>query len=274
MTRGSLKGRFGVLGGYTIAYLIFIYLPVVLLPIFSFNDSIYVAFPFKGLTLRWWQQMVSQHSMLNALVNSIQVAVPVAMLSTTLGILAAKSLTRYHMFGKPVVTGFFMLPLVIPFLILAIALLVVLNFAGVPLSLWTVGLAHIVICLPFAVFVLISRLEGFDRHIEEASLDLGETPWMTFWRVTLPIAFPGLMASLLLTFTISFDEFLLAFFLVGSEPTLPLYIWSQLRFPAKLPAVLALGSAILAVSCLLVATAERLRRQGAMPAGAESAADG
>ncbi len=267
------KARFGVLGGYTVVYLIFIYLPVVLLPIFSFNDSIYVAFPFKGFTLRWWEEMLTQRSILNAMLNSIKVALPVCLLSTAFGVLAAKAFTRYRMFGAKALTGFFMLPLVIPFLILAIALLVVLNFVGIPLSLLTVGLAHMVICIPFSVFVLISRLEGFDKHIEEAALDLGETPWMTFWRVTFPIALPGVVASLLLTFTISFDEFLLAFFLVGSEPTLPLHIWSQLRFPAKLPAVLALGSAILAASCLLVAIAERLRRQGAMPTRAEGTPD-
>ncbi len=97
---------------------------------------------------------------------------------------------------------------------------------------------------------------------------------MTFWRVTFPIALPGVVASLLLTFTISFDEFLLAFFLAGNEPTLPLHIWSQLRFPAKLPAVLALGSAILFVSILLVTVAERLRRRGTIPATSEDARDG
>jgi spermidine/putrescine transport system permease protein len=107
-------------------------------------------------------------------------------------------------------------------------------------------------------------MESFDRSIEEAALDLGETPWMTFWRVTFPVAMPGIIASLLLTFTISFDEFLLAFFLTGDASTLPIYIWSQLRFPAKLPAVLALGSAILVVTFAIVIIAEWLRGNGAV----------
>jgi spermidine/putrescine transport system permease protein len=248
---------------YTVIYLVFIYLPVALLPVFSFNDAIYVAFPMKGFTLRWWEEMIQQTGMLRALRNSFMVAVPVCLISTTLGMCAAKALTSYRLIGARALTGLFALPLVIPFIILGIALLIAFNSYGLDLSLWTVGIGHVLICVPFSLFVLMSRLEGFDRSLEEASLDLGETPWMTFWRVTFPVALPGVVASLLLTFTISFDEFLLAFFLTGNESTLPIYIWSQLRFPAKLPAVLALGSAILVVTFALVTLAERLRRQGA-----------
>jgi len=110
--------------------------------------------------------------------------------------------------------------------------------------------------------VLISRMEGFDNSLEEAALDLGESGWMTFWRVTFPIVLPGIVASLLLTFTISFDEFVLAFFLSSTDPTLPLYIWSSLRFPTKLPAVLALGASIFVISFFVVSFAEWLRRRG------------
>jgi spermidine/putrescine transport system permease protein len=112
------------------------------------------------------------------------------------------------------------------------------------------------------MLVMISRLEGFDKNLEEASLDLGEGAWMTFWRVTFPLAIPGIIASLLLSFTISFDEFILAFFLAGTDVTLPVYIWSQLRFPAKLPSVLALGACILVASFVVVSFAEWFRRRG------------
>jgi spermidine/putrescine transport system permease protein len=124
--------------------------------------------------------------------------------------------------------------------------------------------------MPFSMLVMISRLEGFDKGLEEAAQDLGETPWMTFWRVTFPIALPGIVASLLLCFTISFDEFLLAFFLSGDEPTLPVYIWSQLRFPTKLPNVLALGSCILLLSVVIVVLAEWFRRIGVSPSVEET----
>jgi spermidine/putrescine transport system permease protein len=112
---------------------------------------------------------------------------------------------------------------------------------------------------------MISRLEGFDRNLEEAAADLGLNPWQTFWRVTFPLSWPGIMASLLLCFSASFDEYVIAAFLTGNETTLPVFIFSQLRFPQKLPGVLALGSCILIGSILMVTLAERLRRKGLQP---------
>lgn len=247
---------------YAVAYLAFLYVPVLLLPLFSFNESIYIAFPLKGFTLQWYEQMATSPALIAALGNSLKVAGVVAVVSTILGTLAAKAVTRYRMPGKGPVVGFILVPLVIPGIILGIALLVLANFLGVPLSLLTIGVAHTLISVPLAMLVMMSRLEGFDKNLEEASLDLGENGWCTFWRVTFPLALPGFVASLLLTFTESFDEFILAFFLAGNEATLPIYIWSQLRFPSKLPSVLALGAAILMFSFFIVTFAEWLRRRG------------
>ena len=246
---------------YTVLYLLFIYLPVLLLPLFSFNDGIYVAFPMKGFTTQWWAEMVQQEGLHRALWNSFRVALPVSVISTIFGICGAKALSVRSLSGAKFFTGLFTLPLVIPFIVLAISLLIAFNKSGIGLSLFSVGVGHTVICVPFSLFVLMSRLESFDSSVEEAAMDLGETRWMTFWRVTFPLILPGVVASLLLTFTISFDEFLLAFFLTGNESTLPLYIFSQLRFPAKLPAVLALGSAILVATFFIVVLAEYLRRK-------------
>jgi spermidine/putrescine transport system permease protein len=139
---------------------------------------------------------------------------------------------------------------------------------GLPLSLTAVTAGHVMLCTPFATAVLISRLEGFDRALEEASRDLGEGAWGTFRRVTLPLAAPGIVASLLLCFTISFDEFVLAFFLSGTDQTLPVFLYSQLRFPQRLPQTLALGTLILAASTVVVVEAEWLRRRGARGASA------
>jgi spermidine/putrescine transport system permease protein len=158
--------------------------------------------------------------------------------------------------------AFTSLPLFIPDIVLGISLLILLNAVGVPLSLLTVIAGHALICIPFAITVLMSRFEGFDRSLEEASLDLGENGWMTFWRVTFPLALPGIISSLLLTFIVSFDEFLIAYFLAGDEATLPIYIWGQLRFPYKLPAVLALGALILIASAVVVVLAEWVRSHG------------
>jgi spermidine/putrescine transport system permease protein len=121
--------------------------------------------------------------------------------------------------------------------------------------------------IPFSIAVLSSSFEGFDRSLEEASLDLGEGPAGTFFRVTLPIVAPGILSSLLITFTISLDEFIVAFFLTGTESTLPIYIWSQLRFTAKLPHVLALGSVLLLASFVLLSVAEVLRQRAAKRVG-------
>jgi spermidine/putrescine transport system permease protein len=247
---------------FAIAYLLFLYVPVLLLPVFSFNDSIFITFPLKGFTTKWYAQMLADEGMINALVASLQVGVIVAIIATMLGLLGAKAVTRYRMPGQGAVTAMIMLPLFIPEIILGISLLILINWIELPLSLVTVAIGHVMLCTPFAMAVLTSRLEGFDRSLEEASMDLGETPWMTFWRVTFPLAAPGIISSLLLTFIVSFDEFLLSFFLSGLQPTLPVYIWSQLRFPAKLPGVLAMGALILISSCLLVVVAEWVRQLG------------
>src|SRR5437868_11045763 len=201
--------------------------------------------------------------MLHALANSLKVGLVTALLATLLGLLAAKAVTQYRIRGAAAALGFISLPLFIPDIVLGISLLLLLGAAGWPLSLAAVVLGHLLVCMPFALTVLIARFEGFDKNLEEASADLGEDGWMTFWRVTFPLMLPGITASLLLTFITSFDEFLVAYFLSGTEATLPIYIWGQLRFPERLPMVLALGALILAASVGLVILAEYLRNLGA-----------
>jgi len=257
-----MKNRRGGLLLYAILYLAFLYVPVAFLPLFSFNKSVFIAFPLSGFTTQWYTQMFDDADMLRALGNSLEVGAITAMLSTVLGLLAAKALTRYRVPGATAVLGFISLPLFIPDIVLGISILILLNAVGVPLSLVTVIAGHCLICVPFAITVLMSRFDGFDKSLEEASLDLGESGWMTFWRVTFPLALPGIVSSLLLTFIVSFDEFLIAYFLAGNEATLPIYIWGQLRFPEKLPAVLALGALILVASAVLVVIAEWVRSHG------------
>jgi spermidine/putrescine transport system permease protein len=252
----------GLLAVFAVAYLLFLYIPVLFLPIFSFNDSVFVTLPLQGFTTKWYAQAFADEDMLRALYASLQVGAIASVTATILGLLGAKAVTRYRMPGQGLVTGLIMLPLFIPEIMLGIALLILVNVLLIPLGLFTITIGHIMLCTPFAMAVLTSRLDGFDKSLEEASMDLGETPWMTFWRVTFPLVAPGIVSSLLLSFIVSFDEFLLSFFLQGQQPTLPVYIWSQLRFPAKLPGVLALGAVILVVSCILVVIAEWVRQIG------------
>ena len=247
---------------YAVVFLIVLYVPVLFIPLFSFNDSVYVRFPLEGFTLQWYVELWSREPVWNALWNSVRVGAVVAVISTMLGVVAARAITRYRMPGKGALVTFIMMPLVIPGIIFGVALLVLMSRLGVPLSLYTVGLGHLIFCLPFAVATLLPRFEGFDPSMEEASMDLGENGWWTFWRVTFPMVFPGVVASLLLTFTISFDEFIMAFFLTGTDPTLPMYIWGQLRFPQNFPSVLALSALILIASFVLVFVAQWIGRLG------------
>lgn len=252
---------------YAILYLAFLYIPVLFLPLFSFNDALHVTFPLKGFTTQWYEQMFSDEQMHQALWNSIKVGVSAAIAATVLGLFGAKAVTRYRVPGQKPIVFVIMLPLVIPVIIMGVALLILFSRIGVPLSLYTVTLGHILICTPFAMATLMARFEGFDKSMEEAAYDLGDNAWYTFWRVTFPMVFPGVMASLLLCFTISFDEFIMAFFLAGTEETLPIFIYGQLRFPQKLPGVLALGACILLVSFFVVFFSQWLqRRGGAQPA--------
>lgn len=247
---------------YAVLYLAFLYLPVLFLPLFSFNNSMFISFPLSGFTTQWYVKMFADADVQHALANSLKVGAAAAIVSTMLGLPAAKALTRYPIRGKGALIGFVNLPLFIPEIVLGISLLILLNRAEIPLSLITVVIGHITVCVPFAITVLMSRMEGFDKSLEEASLDLGETGWMTFWRVTFPLVLPGIVSALLLTFMVSFDDFLIAYFLAGTQVTLPIYIWAQLRFPFKLPTVLALGAMILLASCVLVVVAEWIRSLG------------
>ena len=247
---------------YALFYLAFLYIPVLFLVLFSFNDSIYVKFPLEGFTTKWYADLFHNEPMFAALINSLKVGAVTSVLGTVIGIFGAKAVTRYRMPGKAPALFVIMLPLVIPGIIMGVALLILITRMGVPLSLYTITLGHILISVPFAMATLMSRFEGFDKSMEEAAADLGDNAWWTFWRVTFPMVFPGVLASLLLCFTISFDEFIMAFFLSGTEPTLPIFIYSQLRFPLKLPGVLALGAIILMVSFIVVVFSQWLRRRG------------
>lgn len=245
---------------YAVVFMIVLYGPILFLPLFSFNQSIYVRFPLQGFTLQWYGELMERDAVWNALWNSVKVGAIVAVVSTTLGIFAAKAITRYRLPGRGPLVGFIMLPLVVPLIIFGVALLVLFSQLNIPLSLVTVGIGHLVICLPFAIATLMPRFEGFDPSIEEASSDLGENAFWTFFRVTLPMIAPGVVASLMLTFTVSFDEFILAFFLSGTQPTLPMYIWSQLRFPQEFPSVLALATLIIGTSFVLVILSQLINR--------------
>lgn len=260
---GALLPRNGWLPVYAFAYIVFLYLPVLFLPVFSINTAATPKFPLTGYTLKWYEELPRTPALLDAAWNSLVVGVSAALLSTVLGILAARAITRYRFPGRRPINGLIMAPLVLPEVIIAVSLLLVLLQMGLSLSLFTIVLGHVLICIPYSMTVLTAGFEGFDRSLEEASADLGETALGTFRRVTLPMVAPAIVSSLLVSFTISLDDFIIAFFLSGTDSTLPVYIWSQLRFAAKLPSVLALGTLMLIASLIFMAIAEILRSRAA-----------
>ncbi len=251
------------LPAYAFLYIVFLYLPVIFLPIFSVNTSASPKFPLTGFTLKWYEELPHTPALIDAAWNSLMVGVSAAILSTVLGICAARAITRYRFPGRRSINGLLMAPLVLPEIIVAVSMLLVMLQLGLNLSLVTVVLGHVLVCIPYSLSVLTSGFEGFDRSLEEASADLGESAFGTFRRVTLPMVAPAIISSLLVSFTISLDEFIMAFFLTGTESTLPVYIWGQLRFASKLPGVLALGTLLLVGSFVLLTLAEILRRRAA-----------
>ncbi|NJN35773.1 MAG: ABC transporter permease [Nitrospiraceae bacterium] len=247
---------------YAGAFAVFIYLPILFIPLFSFNSGWYVKFPLESFTFHWYVDLFQREQLMRALWNSIKVALFVSVFSTLIAIPAALAVARYRMPGKSFAISFIMLPLILPGVVMGTAILGLLNWFDVTLSLVTVTIGQCVICLPYAIAVLLPRFIGVGRALEEASADLGEPPLRTFLRVTLPIAMPGVLACLLMTFTISFEEYFMAFFLGGKEITLPIYIWTQLRFPDDFPSLLALATLIITFSFVLVFASLRLARVG------------
>lgn len=262
--------RGGGLRAYAVLYLLFLYAPILLLPIFAFNSGTIIAFPLQDFSTQWFAQMWGNATLRRALGNSLTIAASSAVLATCLGLFAARASTRYRFPGKGGALGLIMLPLILPEIIVGISLLVVLLAAGVQLSILTVIIGHTLICMPYAVAILTTAFSSLDKSLEEAAYDLGETKWSAFRLVILPLVMPGIISALLMSFTISLDEFIIAFFLAGNEPTLPTYIFSQLRFPKSIPMIMALGTVLVAASIALLAVAEYFRRRGVARTGQTS----
>ena len=261
--------KFPALKTYTVAYLLFLYAPILLLPVFAFNDSKIIAFPLQGFTTGWFRMMWADDALFKALRNSLIVGISTSIMATTLGIFAARASTRYAFPGKAAGLGLIMLPMVLPEMIMSMSMLVVFLAIGIPLNLFTIILGHVLVCTPFAVAILTSAFQSLDKSLEEAAQDLGEGPFSTFWRVILPLVMPGIISSALITFTISLDEFIIAFFLGGTETTLSVYIFGQFRFPARVPSIMALGTILVCLSIALLTTAEYFRRRGIARTGAK-----
>jgi spermidine/putrescine transport system permease protein len=239
---------------------VFLYAPIVILLIFSFNDSAVPTFPLSGFTLRWYHQVLVNADLRASLETSAIIAALSSLGAVVLGILASIALTRRRFHGKAAVSALLLSPLVIPYVVFGISLLLLFHQLGVPRSLLTVVIGHIVITLPYTILVIVPRLAQIDVSLEEAAFDLGASRLRTFRSITLPLILPAVVSAFLIAFTTSFDEYAVASFVVGSRVTFPIYLYSALRFPDQLPQVIAVAVVVLLVSLTVVICAEIGRR--------------
>jgi spermidine/putrescine transport system permease protein len=253
------------------ATLVFLYLPLITLMAFSFNDS-RRNIVWQGFTTDWYVKAFNNDSLLQAFINSLTIAFFCTVISVILGALAAVMLWRFRFPGKTVVEGTMALPIVVPEICLGVAMLVF--FARVmpwpmglpwPLNLGAITIAHVSFAFPFVATVVRARLSSFNRELEEAAKDLGASEWRTFWDVLVPHMQPGLIAGALLAFTLSLDDFVITFFTAGPDTiTFPVKVYSMLRFSVT-PEVNAASTVLIVVTVIL--TAVGLQMQNKEPKG-------
>ncbi len=237
---------------------LFLYVPIAVLIVYSFNKSKLNAV-WTGFTFDWYIKLMHNHDVVEAMYTSLLVAFVSTIAATMIGTLAAVGMYRYHFRGKTALDAMLYLPIVIPEIVMGISLLILFTQLRLPLGFLTLIAAHITFSVPFVVVVVKTRLEGFDKSMEEAAMDLGATPWQTFTKVTLPIIAPGVIASALLAFTLSIDDVIISFFVAGpGSATLPLKIFSMVKFGVT-PEINALSTLMLVVTLVIVIIAERIR---------------
>lgn len=240
------------------AALFLLHLPVLVLMAFSFNASRF-SMEWSGFTLDWYARLVERGDILEALRASLVVALASTALATVFGTLIALALARHAFPGRRAYQGLLYLPIVTPEIVVGISLLVLFAAAGVRLGLGTITIAHVAFNISFVAVVVLARLQGMGRDLEEAAMDLGARPWTTFFRITLPQILPGVVAGALLAFTMSFDDFVITFFVAGvGSTTLPLLVYSMVRRGVE-PTINAISTIILVVTTLAILAAYRLR---------------
>ena len=235
----------------------FIFCPVVVLVLFSFQDSRLPVPPFNGPSLKWYAQVLGDNALLAALGNSLIVALLSSAIAVTLGFLAAHALARHHLPGSALMRGLLVAPMTVSYLIIALGLLRLTNQLGIAPSLLITGIGHVVINLPLCFAILYASMGDHQKNIERAARDLGASDARVIWLITAPMLMPSLFAAFFLSVTFSWDEFIIAFLLTRFEVTLPVEIWSMLRSGLS-PATNAVGSLVFLISVTVLLALELL----------------
>jgi len=244
-----------------IASLLFLFVPLLVVVLFSFHSVGALTLPFRGFSLRWYREIWKSDEFRTSLVNSAVVAAATGAVTMVLGTLAAYALSATRSRLRAPLALLLFLPLTLPGLFVGLSLLVMFGRAGVSLSLWTVAGAHLVYVMPYYLLIAVATLQRLDVALEEAAADLGATRWVVFTKVTLPQVWPVLMGATFLAFALSFDEFVITFFVIGPESTLPLYIFSSLRRTVD-PSINAISTLLLAITLALFALSFALTTRG------------
>lgn len=248
-----LKSYFGLV-------LAFMYLPVAVIALFSFNSSDLMAFPMTGFTLHWYDLAIHDDRLLGGFLKTMMIAMPTAALSTTLGALAALALTRFRFHGKVVFVILLVVPFFIPKIILAVSEVIAMSLAGIPHGVGAIIASQSLVILPFSAMVITSVLIRLDYRLEEAAMDLGANGWQIFRRVLLPLMRNGLVASFFIAFVLSSAEYVVTSFVAGRTQPLSVMIASDFRFELT-PKVDALATLIVVGNLILVAASELIRRR-------------
>jgi spermidine/putrescine transport system permease protein len=269
------------LTAYFWAFIVFLFAPLVVVVVFAFNQSPSPTLPIAALSTHWFHQAFSDTELTGALLRSVEIGVATGLFATALGIMASIGLSARRLRLRAVIVAVLLLPLVVPYISLAVGLLILLNELGLQISLSGVFLGHVVIALPFSILVVLPRLRSMDPALVEAARDLGSGEIDAFNLVTLPLLMPSLVSSFLICFITSFDEFAIASFLAPSGlPTFPVFLYAGSRTPGLLPELIAIGSIIIVASLAIIVIAEggrrwaELRLRGDTMTDAEPAADG
>lgn len=237
----------------------FLYIPIIVLIVFSFNDSKLNAV-WTGFTFKWYKSLAQNAGILEAMKNSLIIAVVSTIISVMLGTLAAVGMYKHNFKGKSIVDGMLYVPLVIPEIVMGISLLAFFSMVDIPMGTVTLILAHVTFSVSYVIAVVRARLDGFDKSVEEAAMDLGATPVQTFFKITLPIIMPGVIAGGLLAFTLSLDDMIISFFVAGpNSTTLPLKVFSMVKFGVT-PEINALSTIIMLFTISIVGFALILRK--------------
>ncbi|UWG48737.1 ABC-type spermidine/putrescine transport system,permease component II [Halanaeroarchaeum sp. HSR-CO] len=242
---------------------LFLYVPILVVIALSFNDSQYVLV-WQGFTIEWWQAFFSGQTVARvdpavawvALLNSLKIASVTVVVSTVFGTMLAFGLDRYDFPGKGLLLGTVYMPIIIPSIVMGISLLIFFNMVGMSLGIGTATIGHIAFDISFVAVVVAARLQSFDRTLEEAAQDLGANRLETFRYVTFPAIKPGVIAGALLAFAMSFDDFVVTFFIIGNQNTLPIFFFSKVRMGVT-PGVNVIAAAIIIFSIAIVALAQR-----------------